>query len=275
MVGAVAALLVALGSGLAQVRAVLDAPGLVPGTPGAPAAAVSLPQVVASHPYLPLVVKLRAGCEPIPGVEYSTLDVDGPATGRPAEEHADLNLALRGYRATKAYRGVGNCDGGGDDPKAPQLHTLFADRRTPAFTRVYHVYDWNWGCNCRGNLLTDPHVTLAGWRAAPGEILYLPDSGYDVGGRYEALVLYASEERITLKYTLDDDVVIGYTIHVEDVCVEPSLLALYRAWDKAGRGELPALRGGQPFGRALGTEIRLAIRDNGRFLDPRSRRDWW
>jgi hypothetical protein len=227
------------------------------------------------RPYLPLVVKLRAGCEPIPGVQYRTLDVDGPATGRPAEEHADLNLALRGYGVTDAYRGVADCDGGGDDPKAPHLYTLFADRRTPVFTRVYHVYDWNWGCNCRGSLLTGPHVTLAGWRVAPGEVLHLPDSGYDIGGRYEALVLYASEERITLKYTLDDDVVIGYTIHVEGVCVEPSLLALYRAWDEAGRGELPALRGGQPFGRALGTEIRVAIRDNGRFLDPRSRGDWW
>jgi len=208
-------------------------------------------------------------------VQYRALDVDGPATGRPAEEHADLNLALHGYEVTGAYRGVGDCKGGADDPKAPQLHTLFADQRTPTFAAVYQIYDWNWDCSCRGNLLTDPHVTLAGWSATPGEVLHLPDSGYDVGGGYEALVLYASEERITLKYTLDDDVVIGYTIHVENVCVEPSLLALYRAWNDAGRGELPALRGGQPFGRALAGEIRLAIRDSGAFLDPRSRQDWW
>jgi hypothetical protein len=62
---------------------------------------------------------------------------------------------------------------------------------------------------------------------------------------------------------------------VENVCVEPSLLALYETLDDAGRVQLPALRGGQPFGRALGTEIRVAIRDAGTFMDPRSRKDWW
>ncbi|MCL7454490.1 MAG: hypothetical protein M8467_15740, partial [Anaerolineae bacterium] len=66
-----------------------------------------------------------------------------------------------------------------------------------------------------------------------------------------------------------------YTVHVENVCVEPSLLALYRQWDAAGRVRLPALRGGQPFGRARGTEIGVAIRDSGTFMDPRSRKDWW
>jgi len=239
------------------------------------APAITPSQMIAHHPYLPLIVKLSTGCEPIPGVQYRTLDVNGPPTDRPAEQHADLNLALRGYEVTGAYRGVGDCEGGADDAKAPKLYTLFTDQRTPAFTAVYQIYDWNWGRDSRGNLLTDPHATLAGLRVFPGEVLHLPDSGYDVGGDYEALVLYASEERITLKYTLDDDVVVGYTIHVEGVCVEPSLLALYRAWDEAGRGELPALRGGQPFGRAVADEIRVAIRDSGSFLDPRSRRDWW
>jgi hypothetical protein len=110
---------------------------------------------------------------------------------------------------------------------------------------------------------------------APGEVLRLPDSGYSIGSGYEALVLYATEERITLKYTREDNVVWGYTIHVENVCVEPSLLALYRAWNDAGRAQLPALRGGQPFGRARGGEIRVAIRDNGTFMDPRSQGCWW
>jgi hypothetical protein len=38
---------------------------------------------------------------------------------------------------------------------------------------------------------------------------------------------------------------------------------------------LPALRPGQPIGRAPGSEIDAAIRDSGAFLDPRSRKDWW
>jgi hypothetical protein len=144
-----------------------------------------------------------------------------------------------------------------------------------AFPTVYRVYDWDWGCDCRGGLLTDWEVTLAGMGVAPGEVLHLPDSGYEIGSGYQALVLYATEERITLKYTREDHVVWGYTIHVENVCVEPGLLALYREWNDAGRGELPALHGGQPFGRARGDEIGVAIRDTGRFMDPRSREDWW
>jgi hypothetical protein len=74
---------------------------------------------------------------------------------------------------------------------------------------------------------------------------------------------------------MEDQVVWGHTIHVENVCVEPSLLALYRAWNDPGRGEPPALFGGQSLGRARGDEIRVAIRDTGRFMDPRSRGDWW
>jgi len=66
----------------------------------------------------------------------------------------------------------------------------------------------------------------------------------------------------------------GYTLHVENICVEPSLLALYQAMNAAGRSSLPALRSGQAFGRARG-EIGVAIRDCGAFLDPRSRKDWW
>ena len=80
---------------------------------------------------------------------------------------------------------------------------------------------------------------------------------------------------ITLKYTGEDNVVQGYTIHIENICVEPDLLALYRNWNEAGREQLPALPGGQALGRALAGEISVSVRDNGTFLDPRSRKDWW
>jgi hypothetical protein len=224
--------------------------------------------------FFPLVVRQTASCQPIPGVTYDTLDVVGPPTDRPAEQHADLNLALRGYELTNAYLGL-VIYGGSADPAAPQLYTLFADQRVPAFTGAYQVYDWDWGCNCRGGLLTYPEVTLIGMGVAPGEVLYLPDSGCNIGSGYNALVLYATEERITLKYTREDNVVYGYTIHIENICVEPSLLALYQASNDTGRGELPALRSGQPFGRARGTSIGVTIRDTGTFMDPRSHHDWW
>ena len=59
----------------------------------------------------------------------------------------------------------------------------------------------------RGNIAGSSTATSL--MVAPGEIIHLPDSGYDIGGGYDALVLYASEERITLKYTRDDNVVAG------------------------------------------------------------------
>jgi hypothetical protein len=224
--------------------------------------------------YLPLAVKRIGDCGPIPGVEYHTLSINPPPTDRPAEVHADLNLAMRAYEVTGGYHGLVDY-GGSADTKAPKLYTLFADQRVPSFPTLYQVYNWDWGCNCRAGLATNYPVTLAGMGTAFDEVLRLPDSGYDIGSGYEALVLYASEKRITLKYTRDDNVVSGYTIHVENVCVEPSLLALYRQMNNAGRGQLPALRAGQPFGRALTTEIGVAIRDAGTFMDPRSRQDWW
>jgi hypothetical protein len=224
--------------------------------------------------YFPLAVRHTSSCQPIPGATYDTLYVASLPTDRPAEQHADLNLALRSYKPTNAYLGLVTY-GGYADPAAPQLYTLFADQRVPAFTGVYQVYDWDWSCNCRGGLLAYPMVTLAGMGVAPGEVLHLPDSGYNIGSGYEALVLYAAEERITLKYTREDNVVSGYTIHIENICVEPSLLALYVTSNNAGRAELPALHGGQPLGRARAGSIGVAIRDTGAFLDPRSHQDWW
>lgn len=230
--------------------------------------------------YLPAIVKAPTPtptpdpCEPIPGVSYTAFTIEGAPTDRPAAQHADLNLALRGYEPTNASRGLVDY-GGGYDPNAPQLYGLFGDQRTPTFTQQYRVYDWDWGCNCRGNLLTTWPVTLSGMQTTPLEVIRVPDSGYNIGYGYDALVLYATRERITLKYTREDNVVHGYTVHIENICVEPSLLALYEQWNAAGRTSLPAVKGGQPIGRARGSEIRVAIRDNGTFMDPRSRKDWW
>jgi len=244
-----------------------------PGSGAGQTGAVRSTDVLTPYVYLSFVTGFNP-CAPIPGESYDVLGVPPPPTDRPAEEHADLNLALRGYELTDAYKGL--VDYGGDtDAKAPQLPGLFADDRVPTFSDVYQVHHWNWGSNERGSAIEDPEVTLAGMEVAPGEIVHVPASGYEIAPGYEVLVLYASAERITLKYTMDDNVVQGYTLHVENVCVEPSLLALYETWNEAGRGYLPALHAGQAFGRARGSEIGVAIRDNGAFMDPRSRKDWW
>ncbi len=233
--------------------------------------------------FLPLVrggeqVALDCGIE---GASYGQLSVnDWHPPDRPAEEHADLNLALRGYAPSAGLLGLVNYNGG-RDPAAPQLYGLFVDQRTPVFSRVYSVFRWDWTCNCRADQLEPPYgewdVTLAGMAVTRGEAIHVPNrqgGELDVRG-YKVLVLYAAPERITLKYTRDDSVVSGYTLHIEQVCVDPALLALYRTLDNQGRHALPALHPGQAVGRALSGEVGVAIRDVGYWMDPRSRKDWW
>lgn len=230
---------------------------------------------LAGRVFLPAIsVGAAVSCQPLSGASYGVLSVLPPPSDRPAEQHADLNLALRGYTPTAGHLGLVDY-GGPTDPGAPQLPGLFSDSRTAAFVRLHRVYDWNWACNCRGGPLVDPAATLAELAATPGETLHVPDSGYTIGSGYEVLVLYAAPDRITLKYTRNDNVVHGFTLHLEHLCVDPPLLSLYRSLNASGRGQLPALRPGQSFGRAAGATVGVAIRDSGSFMDPRSRKDWW
>ncbi len=235
--------------------------------------------VFSSTIYFPLAGKEipPGGCQAIPGEMYSTVAIISAPTNPPAQSHPDLNLAMRGYITTTATLGLVDI-GGGSDAFAPQLYGLFQDNRTPVFSSASRVYDWNWTCNCRGALLTNWQVTLAGMATTPGEIIRVPGSGYDIGrmpGGFEVMVLYATPHRLTLKYTREDNVIQGYTLHLENICVEPSLLYLYNLMNSAGRVSLPALFAGQSIGRAMGNEMGVAIRDNGMFMDPRSRKDWW
>lgn len=223
---------------------------------------------------LPLVLAQPVGCLPVGGPGFALLTVEPPPTDRPAEQHADLNLALRSYMVTDGYRGLVDYNGPAD-PLAPQLPGLFADHRTGTFAALYRVYDWDWSCNCRGGPLASPAVTLVDLATTSGETIHVPDSGYTIGSGYEVLVLYAADDRITLKYTRNDNVVSGFTLHLEHLCVDPDLLQLYRSANAAGRSQLPALRSGQAFGRAVGRAVGVAIRDSGTFMDPRSRKDWW
>jgi hypothetical protein len=224
--------------------------------------------------HFPLVARSVEGCEPVPGATYGTWSIVGDPTDRPAEEHADLNLMLRGYEPTDAYLGLVDY-GPPTDPGSPQLTGLFSPPRVASFTAAYQVHQWDWACNCRGPVETDPPATLISVAASPGELVHVPPSGYDIGGGYEALVLYAAPNRITLKYTGEDNVVYGYTIHLESICVDPNLLVLYQQMNAAGRHQLPALRAGQAFARAVGASYVVAIRDTGTFMDPRSHCDWW
>ncbi len=224
--------------------------------------------------YLPLVSRPLDACSPIPGVSYGQLSITNQPTTLPAADHPDMNLALRGYIPTNAQLTL--IDVGGDtDPLAPQLHTLFATPQLPTFTTAWQVHNWDWGTMSRSIPIDYPPVTLLGMATAPGETVHVPDSGYDIQYGYDALVLYASTERITLRYGREDHPGLGYVVHIENICVEPSLLALYDSLNAAGRWELPAVYGDQPIGRAWTDTVAVAVRDWGTFMDPRVRKDWW
>src|SRR5205085_209273 len=154
-----------------------------------------------------------AGCQPIATESYTTLSVSPPPTDRPAEQHGDLNLGWRGYTPTLATLTLVDL-GGPTDSSAPQFPGFFGDNRTPQFSSAAQVYNWSWACNCRTTPITNPPVTVLGMTTSGGEIIHTPPSGYSIGSGFEVLVLYAAASRITLKYTRDDNVIQGYTIHV-------------------------------------------------------------
>lgn len=231
--------------------------------------------------YLPLVsVVGEVTPTPMPTstAVFAAIPVQGPPLDRPAAEHADVNLALRSYVTTTGSLTL--LDIGGDtDVDAPQLAGLFSPPRRPAFTNVYQVYDWNWSCvpsGCRGDPISNPAVTLLAMTVTPGEPLFIPTRGPQIYvGGYKVLVLYAEETRITLTYTREDTAARGYVVHLEELLVDPALLALYRAKNAAGRQELPALHNNERFANASGPTLKVVIRDTGSFMDPRSRKDWW
>ncbi len=218
---------------------------------------------------------------------FDLLSIAGPATDHPDHLHGDFNLARRGYAVVPESLELVSFDGA-TDPDAPQLSGLFQPNRTPAIRSVYRVNEWLWDAGrcdgrihgCPGSLIDDWEVTMVGLATKPGEAIRIPERSAQIfNGGYKALVLFADERQITLGYTRRDTVAAGYVVHILGVCVDPNLLALYRAQNDAdgwrSSGQLPALRNDQILGTALGSEIKVSIRDNGSFMDPRSSKDWW
>lgn len=198
----------------------------------------------------------------VPNTDYVALSIAGDPLTVDPETNPVINLGYRGYwKVNEPLRLVEY--GPVWDARAPQFSGLFGDRRTPVFTTTYQ---------------TDPTpnwpVTVLGMKARRGETIFTPDSGYDIGDGYEYLVMYAGESDLTLHIGREDEF-FGYVIHIDGVCTDPDLLALYRRHHAEGRRSLPALRGHQAFGVAAATEIQIAIRDSGSLMDPRSRNDWW
>ena len=106
----------------------------------------------------------------------------------------------------------------------------------------------------------------------------------------EAIVLYADANSVALRYAREDTGGgAGYTVHIDGICTDPNLLALYNQLDAANGPryqyvppanrpysyDLPNLPAGKPVGVAGPGEVVLAIVDSGGFMDTRSCNEWW
>mgnify|MGYP006291722291 CR=1 FL=1 len=256
--------------------------------------------------YLPLVTVYRACPDSstndyVRGTAYQ-YDQDNPV--RPAYDHADKNLELRGYvPASDPNLRRELIQYGCDDDKAPQLATVFKPARVPRITGLYQVHHWEWAespdLGRRADPIAQPPVTALGLHAAPGETVYVPNSGYDIGGGMEVLVIFADQDTVALRYGREDSVGgpprdyvpggPGYVVHVDGICTDPNLLALYRDLDRPDGPRyvyvppdrrpytypLPNLPSRHPIGTVPDGNVVVAVVDTGSFQDPRSLDEFW
>lgn len=200
---------------------------------------------------------------------YTLIPLEQPRDGRPPEEHGDLNLKLRKPQPSSVEPALVDIDGSGIDPNSFKFSSVFE----PNFVATYAVHDWDWNCNCPGDLLPEDKSVLVGIKTTPGEPIFIPKKDQDIyQGKYYAVVLYASEDSLTFLYGRAGTVASGYTIHYLGLHTDPNLLALFR---ESTDNELPGLTLDTPVGVAASDELIVAVRDNGTFMDARSRLDWW
>lgn len=223
---------------------------------------------------------------PTSGTSFGLIPFTPPPAARPDYLDAEVNVALRGHASVSQNKHLVNI-GGDTDPDAPQMAPMFDPPRVPEFLNTYRVNKWNFDpaqCGgaqygCRGGPEDRWPVSLLGFRTVPGEDIRVPSRGPKVYSNYVAMVLYADERSVMLSYTREDNIIHGYAVYIANICTDPALLEVYRAQvDEDGfhnTGNLPAVRNGQVVGTARSIEVRVAVRDTGEFMDPRSRKDWW
>jgi hypothetical protein len=253
------------------------------------------PNAVTPRAFVPIIVKgqgeRQAGaCNVNSNASFGLIGVQGGAYKGNAltDENADFRLSIIGYTSTPASSAAPLTlvdYSGAADAGAPRMHTIFSPSRVPQFVKNYQRYDWNWNENApppygaRGGVNDDWPVSVLDMAVTKGEAISIPDRGAaNSTAGTNAMVLYADERQVTLVYGDQDRVDSGYVIYLANFCVDPNLVALYRAQLSNGKrttGRLPALRNDQKIGEADGSVITVAVRDNGPFLDPRSRKDWW
>ena len=243
--------------------------------------------------YLPLIITSEFSCASSSTNTYASgpafqHDTDNPV--RPAYNHADKNIELRGY--------VANTDsnlqrelidyGSGDPTQPPQLATLFSPNQVPPLAQFYQVHNWNWKPSLdpgtRSTPIDKPAVTAVSFTLDPGTSLHAPISGYDIGAGMEVIVLFHDADTVTLHFTREDSAAKGYTVHIDQICTDPNLLALYNTLDNptgprynfpSASYDLPTLPAGQALGTTGNQDMVVVISDTGAFQDPRSCNEWW
>jgi hypothetical protein len=251
-------------------------------------AATRLPSTLSPRAFLPSV-SATAICTTTSSTVFDLVPIEGAYYKNNAltDENADFRLSILGYAPASASLGLVDY-GGPTDPHAPKLNGMFEPNRTPAIRAAHQVYGGTWVDG--GPAPTPPYGARAAvntsWPAhvidlttTPGETLQIPERSVVIwSGNNVALVLYAAETEVTFTYTRNDSV-LGYVVHLLNVCVNPALVAAYRAQlngaGKRATGSLPALKVGQTLGTARAGWVTVAIRDTGAYMDPRSRKDWW
>jgi hypothetical protein len=228
----------------------------------------------------------NAACIPISPNSYDTVPIDSShyKNNQITDNNADFRLSLLG--AVPVNEALEMVDYPGyAHPTSPRFHSMFLPQRTPTFLSAYRRYDWIWDeradppYGVRGGVNNEWRVSALDVATNEGEPLYIPSRSVVIGnGGHIALVLYASENELTITYSRSDSVTNGWVLHMMGLCVDPNLVTLYRAQLREGKratGNLPGIRPDQSVGTAGGDRLTIAIRDRGAFLDPRSRKDWW
>lgn len=196
---------------------------------------------------------------------YSLIPLEGERDSRPAPEHADLSLNLREPESVDLPLELMDM-AGATDPHAPNLTEIFE----PNIIGAYTIHDWNWEANRKGGLLDN--AVLIEVATTPGEPIYIPRKNQDIyQNKYYATVLYATEDSLTFVYLRQGTVANGYAVQYKGLQTDPNLLALYR---ESKGNQLPGLTLDTPVGTATDKLI-IAMRDRGKFMDTRSRKDWW
>ncbi len=252
------------------------------------------PDALSPRAFVPIVVngpgRQAGSCNINSSAAFELIGVQGShyKDNRLTDENADFRLSIIGYSSTPASSGapLALVDyNGRTDSDPPRFHTIFSPSRVPQFVKNYQRHDWSWNESApppygsRGGANNDWPVSVLDMAVTKGEAISIPDrNATNSTAGTNAMVLYADERQLTLAYGDQDRVDAGYVVYLANFCVDPNLVALYRAQlvnGKRATGKLPALRNAQKIGEADGGFITIAVRDPGPFLDPRSRKDWW